>query len=692
MAAYDLNALSGINASSQGLGVISNNLANSQTMGFKASRAEFADMFSGAQKSPGNGVRVQAITQDFTPGTITSTGREMDMALDGDGFFVLNDATGKYGNIYTRNGSFKLDKDGFLTDQIGNQVMGYALNPALSKELNPVFYTNLSAINLMELNRTPRATDEMTYDINLDGQEKDNIDPFNITQTATVGSSSNLLKLTKPEGHMVGAYGGSPDFSYPKIVYDTLGGEHRLTSNFYKRDVVDEVQGLNAFQDTYNNYHTALVNYENKRADMIEQLRNDSNFTLPGGLAWPVDARDWNDPDNLAFNLDALINDAANWTLATDSHPYINSLSNYNEALDASYKDMYNKEVADAAAGLGLGYDMADALDNLVIDGVNGIAPAGADYDIHYLLFAKADIKEFYELEVNGDPNSIPIIEGRKDTDVNEMGQKYTSWIVQFTLDDKNKETGLWETSGHRFDQEVGVNTNEAGIIYELRFDTNGKIIGVYEPQDRTNPVGLNLGDDMKMTGDQFGSDWVRVGSDIGGGIKVKLDWVVDSPGTGATDPLGTLDPATLQLAIDIDFTDMTMYSGDYTMRGVTQNGYAIGDLIGLTTGLDGIIEARYSNGRSIPIAQLAVANFNDLNALEKLGGQMYAESFGSGPATIGKAQSGGMGQVNAGALEFSNVDTAEELVKMIQTQRTYQASAQVLSTSQELTRTILNL
>jgi len=67
-ASFDLNALSGINAAASGLSVISNNLANAQSFGFKSSRAEFADMFSGSQNSPGNGVRVESITQDFTQG------------------------------------------------------------------------------------------------------------------------------------------------------------------------------------------------------------------------------------------------------------------------------------------------------------------------------------------------------------------------------------------------------------------------------------------------------------------------------------------------------------------------------------------------------------------------------------------------------------------------------------------------
>ncbi|MDX1352590.1 MAG: flagellar hook-basal body complex protein, partial [Thiomicrorhabdus sp.] len=230
---YDLNALSGINAASNGLGVISNNLANAQSVGFKSSRAEFADLFSEAQSSSGNGVRVAAITQDFSQGTINGTGRELDMAMNGEGFFVLQDQTGKYDNVYTRNGSFKLDKDGFLTDQAGNQVQGYLLNETLSTEASPVFSTALSSIDLDALNKEPKATDEMTYDINLNGEEVNNVD----STGASVGA--DLTKLTTPGDNNLNAYDGFPDYYYPMTIHDSLGGEHTLNANFYKNDVVD---------------------------------------------------------------------------------------------------------------------------------------------------------------------------------------------------------------------------------------------------------------------------------------------------------------------------------------------------------------------------------------------------------------------------------------------------------------------
>ncbi len=483
MASFDLNALSGIKAASTGLAVISNNLANAQSVGFKGSRAEFADMFSGAQNSAGSGVRVEAITQDFTPGTINGTGRELDMALDGEGFFVLADKSGKYDNVYTRNGSFKLDKDGFLTDQTNNQVQGYLLNETLSTESNPVFSTALSSIDLDALNKVPKATSEMIYDINLDGEEVNNLD----STGASVGV--DLTKLTTPGDGNLNAYDGFPDYFYPMTIHDSLGGEHTLNANFYKNEVIDQA------------------------------------------------------------------------TSVTDA---------------------------------------------------------------------------------NGDETAIPA-----------DAVKYTSWLAQYTITDKDAQ-GNSVYTGHVS------GSGDQGQIYELRFDTNGKYLGAYDP--------LSATPNDKVT--------------------PALGFEIDNPMTGATDPLG----GPLAVGIDLEFGNMSQFAGDYNQRGTTQNGYSIGDLVGLSTGLNGVIEARYSNGRSVPVAQLAIANFADKNAMEKLGGQTYAQSYNSGAVQLGTPQSNGFGKIVSGSLEYSNVDTTAELVNMIQTQRTYQASAQVLSTSQTLTQTILNL
>ena len=111
--------LSGLNASSKNLEVIGNNIANAQTYGAKSSRAEFGDMYASALNGAGTnqvgiGVQLQAVAQQFTQGNITVTENPMDLAVNGNGFFQVSD--GKNPTMYTRNGQFKIDKDGNIVN------------------------------------------------------------------------------------------------------------------------------------------------------------------------------------------------------------------------------------------------------------------------------------------------------------------------------------------------------------------------------------------------------------------------------------------------------------------------------------------------------------------------------------------------------------------------------------------------
>jgi flagellar hook protein FlgE len=120
--------LSGLNSSSRNLDVIGNNIANANTVGMKSSRAEFADLVasslgSGGGAGAGIGVAVATISQQFTQGNINTTGNSLDVAINGGGFFQITMPDGT--KAYTRDGQFKLDKDGNIITNTGANVMGY---------------------------------------------------------------------------------------------------------------------------------------------------------------------------------------------------------------------------------------------------------------------------------------------------------------------------------------------------------------------------------------------------------------------------------------------------------------------------------------------------------------------------------------------------------------------------------------
>ena len=131
-------ALSGLNAAARNLDVIGHNIANSGTTGFKSSRAEFAEAMASAAgsasgQSVGIGVNVAAVSQQFKQGDITATGNNLDVAINGNGFFMLRQPDGT--EAYTRAGNFKLDKDGNLKTNSNDQILGFPVDLTTGKAL-----------------------------------------------------------------------------------------------------------------------------------------------------------------------------------------------------------------------------------------------------------------------------------------------------------------------------------------------------------------------------------------------------------------------------------------------------------------------------------------------------------------------------------------------------------------------------
>ena len=157
--------LSGLNASSKNLEVIGNNVANANTIGAKASRAEFGDMYATAigNTSIGIGVNLQAVTQQFTQGNITTTDSPLDLAISGNGFFEVSNGSQ---TLYTRNGQFQANKDGFITTNTGLKLVGYPA--AKDGTIQPGAAVPL---RLPTGGVAPSPTSKITIDMNLDARK-----------------------------------------------------------------------------------------------------------------------------------------------------------------------------------------------------------------------------------------------------------------------------------------------------------------------------------------------------------------------------------------------------------------------------------------------------------------------------------------------------------------------------------------
>ena len=131
-----------------------------------------------------------------------------------------------------------------------------------------------------------------------------------------------------------------------------------------------------------------------------------------------------------------------------------------------------------------------------------------------------------------------------------------------------------------------------------------------------------------------------------------------------------------------VDLAQSTQYGSNFAVNSVTQDGYTTGRLIGIDIDETGVVQARFTNGISQPLGQIAIANFANPQGLQQLGNTQWAETFASGQALRGQAGNSGFGLVQSGALEGANVDVTEQLVNMITAQRNFQANAQMISTA----------
>jgi len=138
--------------------------------------------------------------------------------------------------------------------------------------------------------------------------------------------------------------------------------------------------------------------------------------------------------------------------------------------------------------------------------------------------------------------------------------------------------------------------------------------------------------------------------------------------------------------------TPTTQFGSQFNVAALTQNGFTSGRLSGIDIDDSGIIRARYSNGQTRTLGQVSMADFSNPQGLRQLGDTSWAESHSSGVPLVGTPGSGSLGVLQAGALEGSNVDLTGELVNMITAQRNFQANAQVISTADTVTQTIINI
>ncbi|PXX91668.1 flagellar biosynthesis protein FlgE [Marinobacter vulgaris] len=634
--------LSGLRAASVDLDVTGNNIANASTVGFKGSKAQFGDLYASGFLSAGtnpigDGVRVQDVKQSFSQGNISFTDNGLDLAINGDGFFVLNNG----GEVrYSRAGQFGIDKDGFVTNNQNMRVQGFVADDD----------GNLSGIRddlqVETDNLAPRRTTNLRTDVNLDSREsvlERRVGVMGEIEGNTFAQDFDPLVTDFPEG----------DF---EIAFND--GTSSVPVNIPTGSSAKDVAGIMNQQRGLSASATTTIDFPTSPAGVNNEFLNDDYVSTPGfDFTLEIDGSEVRvDTDSVSTvqELAKAINTASTSSIsATAEGNQLRVTDNQGNTVTYKYR---NDDDTAGEVGTKIGTVRPQA--DRIIEEITGDNPFDASWD---------DRKVEITNEFNPDDQRT-YNHATSTTIYDSLGNSHE--MTQFYVKQPSPGNGVgvseWAVYAQIDGELVGgtdqtpyfARFNQDGVLDSVNGDANGEIlIADWVPKD---PNGMPNGADGPP-----------------------------APGEEITTPIP--DPPTTS-AFVLDLGNTTQYGSDFGVNDQRQNGYATGRLSGLDVSDQGVLFARYTNGQSQSLGQVALASFNNTNGLSPVGETTWVETFESGQPIIGPPDTGTLGSIKASSIEESNVDLSAELVNLIIAQRNYQANAKTIETSDAVTQTIINL
>ena len=640
--------LAGLHVAAKSLEVIGNNIANTSVAGFKASVVQFGDLYaqsltgaSGAGVQVGLGSLIQSVSQKFSQGNITNTNNPMDIAIQGPGFFRMDDN----GVItFSRNGQFHIEKDGSLTNASGDKVTGYSASPT-----GNINQTAPAVILIPPSPITPNTTTTMKLDVNLNSAAK-MVDPavFDAANPATYTNSTS------------------------GTVFDSIGGQHTVTMYFLKEGstnstaatvpttFTDISSGITINGQPVNGFIVAGTGSAVKQGNAIAAAINASSIpgvTASADYLGKVSVRSTMNPLHIQLN-----GTATPTSTGLNGHASTDTDNTY--TVDGKWTTFVTVDGAlTSTASNGSVAAVPTTLTNITAGDIiiNGIGIGSVTAGATAALQGSAIATVINAKRISGD---LPGVTATSDA-VGKVTVTSTSnpLHIQLTGTATAANTGLVGASlegNYRSGSSTGVTfTNPSGTPNpfgngQIDFDPTGVITGLTS----ATPISLSV-------------DLTAIGL--------------------AQNPIVS-NSATTPLNFTLDLEDATAFANPFSVSRLVQDGYSSGRLANFAIGDDGIITGHYSNGQTKALGQIVLANFDNVNGLTSDGANQWSETFASGAAIINNPGTGSVGNLQSAALEDSNVDLTSMLVEMITNQRIYQANAQIIKTQDQILQTMVNL
>ncbi len=700
--------VSGLQSHQVAMDVESNNIANVNTIGFKYSRANFSDLLSQTRSiatapqgqlggknavQVGLGTQVNSMTKIFSQGSVQNSDKNTDIAIQGDGFYVVSPDNGSTYK-YTRAGDFKFDANGNFVDNNGFIVQGWTRDATTGKVDSTAPITNLSISPGLTTPAQP--SKEVVLKANLNSGPV--VESYSAAYEVPSGPAPALPTLPALDKN------GNP------IASGDLGVMFNGTGEAFS---LQKDQGVwIAFQSSTKTDGGA-VSAGATELNVTFTLDDGSTkqITTTGGLAT-------NTAQQNAARYVSAINAQVSVTGITATYDAVNNkitLVNTNSTPGASH----NIRLTAVAGGSGLTTTSTKGVEETAYryrySPTGGTAIVGADKTFTTI----AELREAMENQAR-DNNADGVL-GNVEIKVNSSGKFEVTNPGGAAQDyDLNIqitpiiESGV--TENPRFTQNMTalnavLPVASGGKAFSQAFNaaTHSSSIDVFDSlgskhtlrmEFRKVALDTNTGSqwNMLITAPEPATiDTVAPTNEKIGSVKFNNDGSLatfNPPNISFTGNNGSAPDQQINLSFGTpnSFDGMTSFDSKSTTSGISQDGFTGGDLVGIRIDQSGTLIGSFSNGRSFGLAQIGMAKFTNNEGLASDGGNVFTQTANSGDPIIGTAATAGRGFIQSSALEASNVDLSRALTQLIIIQRGFQANGKTITTSDQLLQTLIQL